>query len=156
MALDKNSLDDKQPAFPVIAIFDDMFSINYEEDYSKTFRWGLKELEQHDLYDQDGYLWNVKLHLKNKSKFEVIKKLLFWFKKVSVIATWNRVRNYELIELKNQISNAIDNDDDVLTQFVEGEEFKRKVSGCNSYAQLIRLIDVAVINFDQERFMDFT
>ena len=58
---------------------------------------------------------------------------------ITVTVLWRESRSYELDELKLAYSKAVDKDDDSLTQFVEGQELKARISATRSFADLVEV-----------------
>lgn len=54
-----------------------------------------------------------------------------------VPVTWSRLRSYELRELRDAFIDAIDADDDILTQFVERDELMERVRSCSTFDSLL-------------------
>jgi hypothetical protein len=50
---------------------------------------------------------------------------------------WSEPKPYALEELMRAFSTAVDRDDDILTQFVERDELKKRISATQSFAQLV-------------------
>jgi hypothetical protein len=50
---------------------------------------------------------------------------------------------YELTELKQALADAIDKDDDVLTQFHEGDELKQRLERARSFDEVVEVLRFA-------------
>ena len=54
-----------------------------------------------------------------------------------VAVHWTRLRSYQLPELRDAYIDAIEHDDDILIQFVEREELRRRVQQSQSFRDLV-------------------
>jgi hypothetical protein len=57
--------------------------------------------------------------------------------RITVTILWREPKAYELQELKRAYSRAVDEDDDVLTQFVDAEQLQKKIGAARSFEELI-------------------
>src|SRR5512143_1000168 len=57
--------------------------------------------------------------------------------RITVTVLWRKPKAYALEELKLAYSKAVDKDDDILTQFVEAAELKKRISEAESFDQLV-------------------
>lgn len=58
--------------------------------------------------------------------------------RVSVTILWREPKPFDLEELKQAYSKAVDNDD-IIAQFVEAAELKKKIAGAHSFDTLIEV-----------------
>jgi hypothetical protein len=58
---------------------------------------------------------------------------------ITVTVLWGDAKAYALDELKLAYRKAVDQDDDILTQFVEAEELKSRISQTKTFDQLIEV-----------------
>lgn len=56
-----------------------------------------------------------------------------------VTVLWGEPKTYALEELKQAYLKAVDRDDDILTQFVEAAELKKRISDAQSFDQLVEV-----------------
>ena len=68
--------------------------------------------------------------------------------RVDVEYAYERIGPYALDQLKSAVQEAIDADDDVLTQFVEPDELKRQVAQASSFEALAHVLLEAGITVD--------
>jgi hypothetical protein len=54
-----------------------------------------------------------------------------------VAVSWTHLRSYQLSELRDAYLDAIEYDDDILTQFVERDELRRRVQQSQSFHDLV-------------------
>jgi hypothetical protein len=95
--------------------------------------------EQCTTYDADGATWRFRLE-RPASGFSALARFaarVAYNPRHEVGVAWRRVRRYELPELKDAYVDAIDRDDDILTQFVEPEELRERVRRCESFQDLV-------------------
>ena len=51
--------------------------------------------------------------------------------------------------LKNDINNQVDRDDNIITQFEEGEIIKQKVENCDSFDDIVKTLDKYVFKVNE-------
>jgi hypothetical protein len=103
-------------------------------------------------YDKDGGLWKVD---KVNSSFKVngLSKFLAYTvynPKVKVTIEWRKITDYKLDDLKKDINKQVDRDDDILTQFEEGEIIKEQVEKCDSFDNIIKTLEKYVFKVNEE------
>jgi hypothetical protein len=67
----------------------------------------------------------------------------FYNPKLTVRYDYRSTGPYELLELCQALINAIDKDDDILTQFHEGDELKRRLKLARSFEDVVDVLDFA-------------
>jgi hypothetical protein len=141
------------PTYPVFDFYDDFFEIVESEDHYKRCRgFQISQFQNHRIYDSKGTLWSVTLRSVNMKKPNGLLRFINQFRLLNVIPIWEKIYCYDLSELKGQICSAINKDDDVLTQFVEPGEFKKRVMRCSSIGRVYDLIHAAIIYYDEDKF----
>ena len=60
---------------------------------------------------------------------------------VDVSFSWREPAEYRIKDLKTAYSNSVDQDDDILTQFVEAAELKSKIAAAESFEDLVRVYE---------------
>lgn len=70
--------------------------------------------------------------------------------KVAIAIIWKDPTPYSLEELKKEFCHAVDQDDDLLTQFVEADELKRRISQAKSFDELVAVYDGMVTDHSDE------
>jgi len=94
-------------------------------------------------FDKNGDKWTFTLASdKFKSTFisRFLAKNLLYNPLVEVNQTWQNLGKYSLEELKNQINKIIDKDDDIITQFEEGNIIKVDINNCASFDDLVKAL----------------
>jgi len=90
------------------------------------------------VYDADGRQWKAK-SIESRYKrtwWTLLLANTVYNPRITVTVLWREPKGYALGELKRAYSKAVDKDDDILTQFVEVEELKKKISEAQSFAAL--------------------
>lgn len=103
-------------------------------------------------FDSNNRKWRLTL-TSSKIKNNTFTKLLaatFYNPTVETVALWEPIGNYEMDELKKMVINCIENDDDVLTQFIEVDEFSDKVSQCNTLQEVYNTIDISINGLEED------
>jgi len=59
--------------------------------------------------------------------------------RVTATLIWQPPKPYSLDDLKFAYARAVEQDDDILTQFVEAEELKARISRAQSFAELVEV-----------------
>lgn len=133
-----------KPNFPVILIYNRALDlIPDEENLTKTSLYGfLKDKSNSKAYDNQGKLWELKLH-SEKFRDDFITRILantIYNPKIKVTPKWNVSREYNLIELKSIIKKLIENDDDIFTQFIEAEILIRYVDDAKTFQEIYKIL----------------
>lgn len=95
--------------------------------------------EKTTVFDRDGRKWRatgIKVPFK-KSWWRVLLANTVYNPRVSVTVEWQRPTEYRIEELKQAYSKAVDQDDDILTQFVEAPELKKKIAEAQTFDDLM-------------------
>ncbi|GAB3827806.1 hypothetical protein GCM10028821_12140 [Hymenobacter jeollabukensis] len=100
--------------------------------------------EKEIFYDSEGILWSRQLLGVKQPNW--LAKLLN--SKMQVASEWVRQAAYSLAELKQAVRDCINDDDDVLTQFVDADELIQRVDSAISFEN-IRAILWASANNDE-------
>jgi len=101
-------------------------------------------------YDSEGYCWSVE-SVESDMKATFFNKLLahtFYNPSVSFIPHWRKEGKYKLDELKSLYVNAVQQDDDILTQFVDGEQLIQRVNAVKSIKDLIAVAEWMQTDWD--------
>jgi hypothetical protein len=93
------------------------------------------------VFDSTGQKWQAKgIHSRYKrSWWTVLLANTVYNPWTTVTVLWEEPKTFALEELKQVYSKAVDRDDDILTQFVEAGELKKRISGAQSFEQLIEV-----------------
>lgn len=103
-------------------------------------------------YYGHGNIWKVE-NVESKYKINNLTKFLaytFYNPSIKVTLTWKKERSYQINELKNAINKLVDQDDDILTQFEEGDIIKKAVDNSNSFQGIIDTLNKYVFNVDEQ------
>ena len=96
-------------------------------------RWDLCCL----IYDSAGNVWEFRF--RHAKEYSSLAKLLAQFynpvKPISL--TWHQHRTYELSELQKAYLEALAHDDDILTQFVEEDELRKRIEQSANFSELL-------------------
>ena len=82
------------------------------------------------IYDDKGFKWKTcGFQLSHKKPWWLFLPFtIFYIPWISVIYLWNEPEKYSLEELKAAYTEAVDMDDDILTQFVEAKELTKRIA----------------------------
>ena len=97
--------------------------------------------EKTTVFDRDGRKWRaagIKAPFK-KSWWSVLLANTVYNPRVSVTVEWRQPSDYRLDQLKEAYSKAVDQDDDILTQFVEASELKKKIAEARTFDSLVEV-----------------
>lgn len=133
-----------KPLFPLIGVYekDYLIVISSESEFSKTSTRALINVDHYNdifLYDREGNKWICRQEaesFKNTFLTRLLARTVYnpvW----DATIIWNKIGCYELAELKKRISKCVDKDDDVLTQFVEGQVIKNAISQSADFDEII-------------------
>lgn len=104
-------------------------------------------------YDKDGHLWKVDKVSSNYKLNGLIKFLAYTVcnPEIKVTIRWAKISDYKLLDLKSDIIKQVDRDDDIITQFEEGEIIKGKIENCDSFDNIIKTLNkyVFIVNEDE-------
>lgn len=100
----------------------------------------LSNWDQHCVvYDVDGVAWTFRFD-RPASGFSILARLaahIAYNPRHDVGIVWERIGPYSLSEVKDAYLDAVDHDDDILTQFVEPEALSERVRGCQTFRDLV-------------------
>ncbi|GAB5471903.1 MAG: hypothetical protein Mars2KO_00020 [Maribacter sp.] len=57
---------------------------------------------------------------------------------VDIKTNWTLMDKYTLEELKKEISDCIDDDDDILTQFIESDDLRKEISDSELFESIVQ------------------
>jgi len=92
-------------------------------------------------YDCEGKLWGYRWERSSK-RHSIVSRLLahtIYDPCCMVAVSWTPIRDYRFDELRRLYLDAIADDDDILTQFVDGEELIERVSACVQFDELLKV-----------------
>jgi len=91
------------------------------------------------VYDSEGSVWSF-LYDRSKSSMGFVGRVLantVYNPKREVVVSWSRVRQYGFQELREAYLDAVEADDDILTQHVEQEELQERVRRCIDFNDFV-------------------
>jgi hypothetical protein len=91
------------------------------------------------VYDADGRRWQAKgIECGyRRTWWTLLLANTVYNPRITVTILWREPKAYDLQELKRAYSRAVDEDDDVLTQFVDAEQLQKKIGAARSFEELI-------------------
>ena len=92
------------------------------------------------VYDSEGLVWNYRWERPKKRPgmwAEVIAQIYNPVLEVNVV--WARIREYPFEELRKGYIDAVELDDDILTQFVDGEELMERIKQAVDFPALVEV-----------------
>jgi hypothetical protein len=94
--------------------------------------------EQALVFDATGKVWRAsQLRSRYKKSWWLMPLVHTVFNPwVDVEISWEQLRSFQLEELKDLYSRAVDQDDDILTQFVDAPELKKRITAARSFDDL--------------------
>jgi hypothetical protein len=103
-------------------------------------------------YDKGGQLWRVG-KVDSNYKINGLTKFLAYTvynPQIKVNIEWTKIADYKLDDLKKDINKQVDRDDDIITQFEEGEVIKEKIENCDSFDDIIKTLDKYVFKVNED------
>lgn len=93
------------------------------------------------VYDSRGYKWQAKgiESPYRRNWWTVLLANTVYNPRTAVSVLWREPKPYAVDELKLAYAKAVDNDDDILTQFVEAQELKKRISAAQSFDELVEV-----------------
>jgi hypothetical protein len=90
------------------------------------------------VFDRDGRKWRSKgiKSAYRRSWWRVLLANTIYNPKITVTPIWGQSQPYTLSELKRAYSEAVEKDDDILTQFVEATELKKRIAEAKTFDEL--------------------
>jgi hypothetical protein len=147
------------PPLPLIAITANSLEL-VDKDYplNQATALGLikEAINSTKYFDKDGKIWNSQISSRN-FKSTLLTRLLantFYNPRVKVDRTWIQTGDYALERLKDHIRFCIDQDDDIITQFVEADNLKGKLDECGSFQDIIDMLYKYVYSPDEEKIYE--
>lgn len=97
--------------------------------------------EKSVVYDAEGRKWQAKGidSRYRRTWWTLLLANTVYNPRITVTLVWREPKTYALEELKLVYSKAVDKDDDILTQFVEARELKKKISEAESFVNLVEV-----------------
>ena len=105
------------------------------------------------IYDGENNKWTYELtsdQYNNTFLTRLLAKTIY-NPQLDATVNWSRLGTYSLEELKDEIYACIDADDDILTQFEEGDHIKSVIDNCIDFQAIIRQLKKYVFEVDEEK-----
>jgi len=146
------------PKFPIIMLDNQAVDIIPSKSYltRSTVLGVLRGMDGIVTYDAQGQKWKCEL-VSEKVKNTFVTRLLantFYNPEVDVRYKWDKIGQYELPEVRSSLSVYIDEDDDLLTQFVEGEYLKEAINNCGTFEDVYQTLNKYVFDANEEEIWD--
>ena len=147
------------PPFPLIVITGKHLDIVKEEHLLKqaSLLWLSKGTVSETLYF-DGFSKLWKSRIKPETfKPTLLKRLLaetFYNPVLQIDRVWTQADTYTIDKLKELIIQCINEDDDILTQFIEADNLKARIQDCQDFFDIIGVLTRYVFDPDEERIYE--
>ncbi|MBJ2176516.1 hypothetical protein JBL43_19870 [Aureibaculum sp. A20] len=131
-----------KPQFPIISIYNKGLDIiPSDTDLTKaTVLAVLNGSANTHAFDGNGQKWTYEF-TSDKVNDKFLTRFLantFYNPIVDIKTNWTLMDKYTLEELKKEISECIDDDDDILTQFIESDDLKKEIFESKSFESIIQ------------------
>ncbi len=146
-----------RPIFPLICISDGggLDLIPDEKWLSRVSTLALIDPAYYNsffCFDKDNQKWSYRQvadSFKNTWLTRVLAKT-FYNPSHNARVIWELNGPYEINELKNQLNNCVDKDDDIITQFEEADIIKSAINTCSSFDEIIQVLNKYVFAVDEK------
>ncbi len=146
-----------KPKFPLICIDLELFvDLIYTEDSLSTTTVNalMSNNQQEELiaYDHGMNKWSY-VQTSNNVKNNFFNRLLaktIYNPTVAVNVSWTHLGEYRLEELKKDLSEALEADDDILTQYADGETIKKELNQSKSFDEIVALLKKYVFEVNEQ------
>ncbi len=143
-----------KPNFPIILNYNNFLDLIPKEDnLNRASLLGvLKGNLNSEAYDNEGNLWELKLH-SEKVKNNFIIRLLahrIYNPKLNVSPEWKMIGKYNLVELKSLIKKFVQKDEDIFTQFVDAKTLNNYIQKAETPKEVYQVLLKYVFEFDGE------
>lgn len=146
----------KGPCF----VIGDRGYLDFDEHFSSvskaTLSWAIGIGRRiYTVYDANGHRWDLE-HVKSAYQrrwWLVLLASTVFNPTIPVTFHWREPTEYSLEELRKAFSKAIEEDDDILTQFAEAQEINQRVSSTRSFtelAEVYRWMQTEHLNDDED------
>jgi hypothetical protein len=144
------------PTLPIIAIYTDycidiIYSFSLLEA-STLYAFSRLEKDNCIYFDRNGDLWKMSAHSKKYDSTPFIRFISVFYKpSIEISIRWYHQGNFSVEQLKENINDCIDKDDDVLTQFINSETLKLKIYKSSSFDEVTNVLNNYVFKPDFEK-----
>jgi len=124
--------------------------------YTRTRMSHRALMDGHDsetvVFDSDGALWTFSLERPKEGLGKVARFLAHTLYNPTreVAWSWTKVRDYPLEELRIACLDAVEFDDDILTQFVERDALSERIRKCQTFNEILDTWEWLGIPHDDE------
>ena len=146
-----------KPNFPLISIYNKALEIIASENVltnTSALEIILRKNSDKEsfVFDNNGSKWTYKLKTQNFKINFVSELLAFTFYNPAVKAdiSWIKLDDYNLSELKNVIFNCIEEDDDILTQFVNSKTLGEAINNSDSFEDVYESLRKYCFEFNED------
>jgi len=118
------------------------FKPQYESTITATTLGALGGFaEKCTIFDRDGRRWAAKRVVSpiQKSWWRILLANTVYNPRVTVTILWHQPASFDLEELKQAYLKAVQQDDDILTQFVAADELEKRITRAQSFDELIEV-----------------
>lgn len=108
--------------------------------------------EKRIVFDRDGRQWRAKSIVSPvpKSWWRVLLANTVYNPRITVTILWRQPTPFDVEELKQAYLKAVGKDDDILTQFVEADELKKRIKNAQSFDELVEVYNWSNIDHSDE------
>jgi hypothetical protein len=119
---------------------------SFHPEFTSTMMWTALgafsvQVDKYTIFDRDGRRWRTtgaEAQFR-KSWWRVLLAHTVYNPRIPVTILWAEPTSFDLSELKQAFLKAVDNDDDIFTQFFEETELKKRISDAHSFDGLIEV-----------------
>lgn len=131
-----------KPHFPIISIYNKGIDIiPSEANLTKATALAVLNGRKNTYaFDGNGQKWTYEF-TSDKVSDKFLTRFLantFYNPIVDIKTNWTLMDKYTLEELKKEISDCIDDDDDILTQFIESDDLRKEISDSESFESIVQ------------------
>ena len=143
-----------KPKFPIISFYNNAVDLIPDESYLGQAKvLGILKGNKNSVeYDSDGKKWNLKL-TSDKITDSFLTRLLaytIYNPTVAVIPKWKLISEFELNEIKLELIKCVDDDDDILTQFIDSDQIKNHINTAESFEIIYNILLKYVFEYNDE------
>ncbi|WP_117880490.1 hypothetical protein [Aureibaculum luteum] len=143
-----------KPEFPLISVYkkSGIDILQSESTWQKATVLAVLNGNKNSIaFDKNGQKWNYGFK-SDKVNDTFITRFLaktVYNPIVDIKIDYNLLEKYTQQELKEEIYQCVDSDDDILTQFVESDFLKKQISESNSFESILEKLDKYIFNVNE-------
>jgi hypothetical protein len=140
------------PKLPLITFYRisaiDLITGEYPLDQTTLYGLFKEKSDKARYFDSTGTVWQCDVSSKYKQNFlnRLIANTIN--PTIKIERVWTKTGSYSLHELKSRISDCIDKDNDILTQYIEADGLKSRINNCSSFECIVGTLMRFVFNPD--------